>query len=89
MEGSDSQRATTDEITWIAEDPRLRRRKVRNLAAILLILSIAEGHDPLNAILDALRQIFNGTVAYGRSLTVTVSDEECDHRQALTCSLQQ
>ena len=73
MECGDSERATTDKITKIAENLGLRGWKVGNLAAVLLVLSIAEGNDALYAVLDVLGQVLYGTVAYSRSLAARVS----------------
>ena len=73
MSSSNSQSATTDQITWVAEDPGLRGREVGDLATILLVLTIAKENDPVNAILDALWQVLNGPVAYSRPLATRVS----------------
>ena len=64
----DGQSASTDQVTRVAEDSEFLTREIWDLATILQVLSITEGHNTINAVLHILWQVLNSTVAHRCSL---------------------
>jgi len=71
MRGCDDQSAVADLITSCTVDLDFTGINTLNLAVELLELSVTEEYDGANTIANALRDLDDGAMGYGCSLTVT------------------